>query len=70
MMATDAIRNLIRRGEDHQLRSQISIGRAEGHDDDGAKPGGVSARRQDHAGDGAWRIAFARKICGSICDRR
>jgi twitching motility protein PilT len=30
MMATDAIRNLIRRGEDHQLRSQISIGRAEG----------------------------------------
>jgi twitching motility protein PilT len=30
MMATDAVRNLIRRGEDHQLRSQISIGRAEG----------------------------------------
>ncbi len=30
MMASDAIRNLIRRGEDHQLRSQISIGRAEG----------------------------------------
>ncbi len=30
MVATDAIRNLIRRGEDHQLRSQISIGRAEG----------------------------------------
>jgi twitching motility protein PilT len=30
MMATDAVRNLIRKGEDHQLRSQISIGRAEG----------------------------------------
>ena len=30
MMASDAVRNLIRRGEDHQLRSQISIGRAEG----------------------------------------
>jgi twitching motility protein PilT len=30
MMATDAIRNLIRRGEDHQLRSQISIGRSDG----------------------------------------
>jgi twitching motility protein PilT len=30
MMATDAVRNLIRRGEDHQLRSQISIGRGEG----------------------------------------
>jgi twitching motility protein PilT len=30
MMATDAIRNLIRRGEDHQLRSQISMGRVEG----------------------------------------
>lgn len=30
MAATDAVRNLIRRGEDHQLRSQITIGRAEG----------------------------------------
>jgi twitching motility protein PilT len=30
MVATDAVRNLIRRGEDHQLRSQITIGRAEG----------------------------------------
>lgn len=30
MMATDAVRNLIRKGEDHQLRSQISVGRAEG----------------------------------------
>jgi len=30
MMASDAVRNLIRRGEDHQLRSQISIGRADG----------------------------------------
>lgn len=30
MMASDAIRNLIRRGDDHQLRSQITIGRAEG----------------------------------------
>jgi twitching motility protein PilT len=30
MMASDAVRNLIRRGEDHQLRSQISISRAEG----------------------------------------
>lgn len=29
-MATDAVRNLIRKGEDHQLRSQISVGRAEG----------------------------------------
>ncbi|HVW85004.1 MAG TPA: ATPase, T2SS/T4P/T4SS family, partial [Bryobacteraceae bacterium] len=30
MAATDAVRNLIRRGEDHQLRLQLSIGRAEG----------------------------------------
>ncbi|MEO7652855.1 MAG: PilT/PilU family type 4a pilus ATPase [Bryobacteraceae bacterium] len=30
MMGTDGIRNLIRRGEDHQLRSQISVGRADG----------------------------------------
>jgi len=30
MIASDAVRNLIRKGNDHQLRSQISIGRAEG----------------------------------------
>jgi twitching motility protein PilT len=30
MVATDAVRNLIRKGEDHQLRSQISVGRADG----------------------------------------
>jgi twitching motility protein PilT len=30
MIATDAVRALIRRGDDHQLRSQISVGRAEG----------------------------------------
>ncbi|MGH9632854.1 MAG: type IV pilus twitching motility protein PilT, partial [Bryobacteraceae bacterium] len=30
MMATDAVRNLIRKGDDHQLRSQLSIGRADG----------------------------------------
>jgi twitching motility protein PilT len=30
MVATDAVRNLIRKGDDHQLRSQISVGRAEG----------------------------------------
>jgi len=30
MIATDAVRNLIRRGEDHMLRSQLSMGRAEG----------------------------------------
>lgn len=30
MIATDAIRALIRKGEDHQLRSQVSVGRAEG----------------------------------------
>ena len=30
MIATDAIRALIRKGEDHQLRSQISVGKAEG----------------------------------------
>jgi twitching motility protein PilT len=30
MIATDAIRALVRKGEDHQLRSQISVGRAEG----------------------------------------
>jgi hypothetical protein len=28
MMATDAVRNLIRKGDDHQLRSQLTIGRA------------------------------------------
>lgn len=30
MIATDAIRALIRKGDDHQLRSQISVGKAEG----------------------------------------
>jgi twitching motility protein PilT len=30
MMATLAIRNLIRTGQDHQLRSHVSTGRAEG----------------------------------------
>jgi twitching motility protein PilT len=30
MIATDAVRALIRRGDDHQLRSQISVGRADG----------------------------------------
>ncbi len=30
MMATDAIRNLIRRGEDHQLRTHVGTGRADG----------------------------------------
>ena len=29
-MGTDAVRNLIRKGDDHQLRSQLSMGRAEG----------------------------------------
>jgi twitching motility protein PilT len=30
MLATDAVRALIRKGDDHQLRSQISTGRNEG----------------------------------------
>jgi twitching motility protein PilT len=30
MMATDAVRNLIRKGDDHQLRSQLTMGRADG----------------------------------------
>jgi twitching motility protein PilT len=30
MVATDAVRALVRKGEDHQLRSQISVGKAEG----------------------------------------
>jgi len=30
MIATDAVRALIRKGDDHQLRSQISVGKAEG----------------------------------------
>jgi twitching motility protein PilT len=30
MIATDAVRNLIRRGEDHLLRSQLAMGRAHG----------------------------------------
>lgn len=30
MVATDAVRNLIRRAEDHQLRLQLSVGRAHG----------------------------------------
>jgi twitching motility protein PilT len=30
MIATDAVRALIRKGEDHQLRSQISVGKADG----------------------------------------
>jgi len=30
MVATDAVRNLIRRGDDHQLRTQLTMGRAEG----------------------------------------
>jgi twitching motility protein PilT len=30
MVANDAVRNLIRRGDDHQLRSQLTMGRADG----------------------------------------
>ena len=30
MIATDAVRALIRKGDDHQLRSQISTSKAEG----------------------------------------
>ena len=30
MIATDAVRALIRKGDDHQLRSQLSMGRADG----------------------------------------
>ena len=30
MIATDAVRHLIRRGEDHQLRTQLAMGRGEG----------------------------------------
>jgi twitching motility protein PilT len=30
MIATDAVRALVRKGDDHQLRSQLSVGRAEG----------------------------------------
>jgi twitching motility protein PilT len=30
MVATDAVRNLIRKGDDHMLRQQLSMGRAEG----------------------------------------
>ena len=30
MIATDAVRALIRKGDDHQLRSQLSVGRSEG----------------------------------------
>ena len=30
MIATDAVRALVRKGDDHQLRSQISVGRTEG----------------------------------------
>lgn len=30
LIANDAVRNLIRRGEDHQLRTQLTIGRGEG----------------------------------------
>ena len=30
MIATDAVRSLVRKGDDHQLRSQISVGKAEG----------------------------------------
>jgi twitching motility protein PilT len=30
MTATDAVRALIRKGDDHQLRSQISVGKADG----------------------------------------
>src|ERR1051326_4063763 len=30
MIATDAVRSLVRKGDDHQLRSAISVGRADG----------------------------------------
>ncbi|HWQ52191.1 MAG TPA: PilT/PilU family type 4a pilus ATPase [Bryobacteraceae bacterium] len=30
MMASDAVRNLIRKGDDHQIRTQLTMGRAEG----------------------------------------
>jgi twitching motility protein PilT len=30
MLSTDAVRALIRKGDDHQLRSQVSVGKSEG----------------------------------------
>jgi twitching motility protein PilT len=30
MLSTDAVRSLIRKGDDHQLRSQVSVGKSEG----------------------------------------
>jgi twitching motility protein PilT len=30
MIATDAVRALIRKGDDHQLRSSLSVGKADG----------------------------------------
>jgi twitching motility protein PilT len=49
MVANDAVRNLIRRGEDHQLRLQLSIGRAEGMITIVA--GRTGSRRTDFEGD-------------------
>ena len=39
MMGTHAVRNLIRRGDDHQLYTAISIGTRGRHDHDGAIAG-------------------------------
>ena len=58
MIATDAVRALIRKGDDHQLRSQISVGTRNRDDDDGAVAGGTGADRPDHARDGL-RALFA-----------
>ena len=49
LMATNAIRNLIRTGQDHRdYRSHISTGRIRGHDDHGAIVGRAGWFRAHH----------------------
>ena len=52
MIATDAVRALIRKGDDHQLRSSAFGGPRRRHDDHGAIPGGAGARRPHHPRNG------------------
>ena len=56
MIATDAVRALIRKGDDHQLRSPDFGRPRRRHDDHGAIAGRAGARQPHYAGDGAGAL--------------
>ena len=66
MIATDAVRALIRKGDDHQLRSQISVGRAEGMMTMEQSLAELGARRPHLARDGVRALLPAPTICSGI----